>query len=524
VRWCVLHWRTSIRLNPSFFSRLSRGAGVALLAFACAVAAVNFVPAAAASAPRPDILLIMPDQFRGDSLSMLGHPVVRTPTLDALVKEGALFRRAYSTVPSCIPARFALLTGLAPQTSGVVGYAPRKITTPTLPDCLVKSGYATVLVGRNMHQSPDSGSLGYQQQILGSTYVANDDYDRELKQAQPATGGIRQLIETLGVDTNRWPAKAWPLAEELHPTNWTVRRSREVIAHTPATQPLFLTASFYAPHPPFFPPARFFDRYLKADLPPVAMGDWVDQAALTPEGDKPGHRIRLEGDTLRRAQAGYYGLIEHLDEQLAPLIADFKARSEKAGRPWLIVVTSDHGESLGDHGFFRKCEPYEGSANIPFIVAGSSALGFAAGTRSMQPVCNEDLMPTLLALAGTDAPGRLDGRDLAPNLHGNDLQVRPWLHLEHSPIYGPQQGFHALTDGRFKYIWRPHSGREQLFDLTADPREEHDLAPDPAQRKTLEHWRGVLIERLAKRPEGFSDGARLIAGRPYRALLPLPKS
>jgi arylsulfatase len=262
---------------------------------------------------------------------------------------------------------------------------------------------------------------------------------------------------------------------------------------------------------------------MKMKLPPAAMGDWVDRAELRPEGDKAGHRIRLEGDTLKRAQAGYYGLIEHLDEQLALLIAAFKERSEKAGRAWVIAVTSDHGESLGDHGFFRKCEPYEGSANIPFIIAASPEFGFKRGVRSLQPVCNEDLMPTFLALARVEGPARLDGRDLAGNLRGDDVSVRPWLHFEHSPIYGPEQGFQALTDGHFKYIWRPNSGREQLFDLAKDPREEHDLAKVAAHRATLEKWRGVLIERLANRPEGFSDGKKLVTGRTYRALMN-PKS
>lgn len=78
-------------------------------------------------------------------------------------------------------------------------------------------------------------------------------------------------------------------------------------------------------------------------------------------GGKQGHRVRLEGETLRATQAGYFGLIEQLDDQVAPLIADFKARSEKASRSWVIVVTSDHGEMLGDHGFFRKCEPFDGT-------------------------------------------------------------------------------------------------------------------------------------------------------------------
>ena len=492
---------------------MNRNVLFSLVAIALAVTR----PAVAADAPaaKPDILLIMPDQFRGDCLSAVGHPMVKTPNLDALAAAGTLFRRGTSTVPSCIPARYALLTGQQPQTSGIVGYATRPITVTTLPGALATAGYATVMVGRNMHQSPESGALGYQQQILASTYVPDDDYDRELKRVAPESGGIRKVIETLGVDTNRWPAKAWPLAEELHPTAWIVRRSREVVAATAAEKPLFLTASFYAPHPPLFPPARFFDKFLAGPLPPVAMGAWVDQKPLRPEGDKSGARILLQGEMLRRAQAGYFGLIEHLDEQLAPLIAEFKARSEKAGRAWVIVLTSDHGEMLGDHGYFRKCEPYEGAANIPFVIATSANLGLRRGATSLRPVGLEDIMPTLLELASVERPASVDGRSLATALRVADAPVREWLHYEHAPIYSEEQGFQALTDGRFKYIWRPKSGREQLFDLANDPHEERDLAAVPAQQANLEHWRGVMVRRLAGRPEGFSDGTRLVAGRPY---------
>lgn len=482
------------------------------------VAAIGGGSAAEQSAARPDILLIMPDQMRGDCLSSVGHPVLRTPQLDALAARGTLFRRAYSTVPSCIPARFALLTGQAPQTSGVVGYAQRPLSVPTLPETLARAGYATALVGRNMHQSPESGQLGYQQQALASTYVPDDDYDRDLKRSDPTTGGIRGIVAALQLDNNRWPAKAWPLAEEKHPTAWIVRRSRDVIASTPAAQPLFLTSSFYAPHPPLFPPARLFEKYLQAPLPPVAMGEWVNRATLRPEGDKAGQRVLLEGETLRRAQAGYFGLIEHLDEQLAGLVADFTARSEKAGRPWVIVVTADHGEMLGDHGYFRKCEPYEGSANIPLIFAASPSLGLARGARSLQPAGLEDVMPTLLELAGVARPESSDGRSLVAALRDARAVVRPWLHFEHAPIYSEEQGFQALTDGRMKYIWRTKTGREQLFDLEEDPREERDLAAIPAERERVAAWRNRLVQRLAGRPEGFSEGGRLVAGRAYRPI------
>jgi len=470
--------------------------------------------------PRPDVLLIMPDQMRGDCLSMLGHPVVKTPQLDKLARQGVLFRRAYTTVPSCIPARYALLTGLYPQTSGVVGFRSPPIRFPTMPQLLAAAGYTTALVGRNMHQTPPDEPYGYQQWIRASTHVEGDEYNVHLSEAAPEVGRIREWVGKLGLTYNGWEARAWPLADDLHPTAWVVAQSRRVVAQSPADRPLLLTTSFFAPHPPLFPPKRHFDSCLQRSLPSPARGGWVDYSAVpdAAKAKKQSHRVLLEGETLRTAQAGYFGLIEHVDEQIAPLIEEFKARSEKAGRPWLIVFTTDHGEMLGDHGYFRKCEPYEGSANIPFIITGSPELGFRAGSRCLQPVCLEDIMPTLLQLAGAERPKPMDGVSLVPVLRGEDQAIRPWLHFEHATCYSQDQAFHALTDGRFKYVWRPLDGAEQLFDLNQDLREEHDLSKDPAHAKTLNRWRRTLIERLAKRPEGFSDGQRLIPGRPYPPL------
>ncbi|NQT38358.1 MAG: sulfatase-like hydrolase/transferase [Planctomycetes bacterium] len=491
-----------------------------LAAIGCTAAALTLhsLASLAAEPANPDMLLIMPDQMRGDCLSILGHPVVRTPQLDRLAEQGVLFRRAYSTVTSCIPARYALLTGLYPQTSGVVGFRAKPFETPPLPELLAKAGYSTVLVGRNMHQPAASGACGYQKRILGSTYVSNDPYDKFLLKAAPETGGIKSLVQKVGVTYNHWQAHPWPLADELHPTEWVVAQSRKIVAETDANQPLFLTASFYAPHPPLFPPKKYFDAYAKQKLPSPAHGDWVDWGTLSPGGDGSGHRILLEGETLLAAQAGYYGLIEHIDEQISSLIRDFKARSEKAGRPWVIVVTSDHGEMLGDHGYFRKCEPFEGSANIPFIICGSPSLGFEPALRVEQPVCLEDVMPTLLALAKTKSPAHVDGVNLVPTLRGQSQVIRPWLHFEHAPCYSQAQAYHALTDGSHKYIWRPSDGGEHLFDLNKDPHEERDLSNDSAHRATLEVWRTRLAQRLAARPEGFSKDGALIPGRPYRPL------
>ena len=479
----------------------------------------SFVMAQERTAPaQPDILILMPDQMRGDCLSVLGHPVAQTPHFDGLARNGALFRRAYATVPSCIPARHAFLTGRFPQTTGVVGFAGRPITVPTLPQELKKAGYATALVGRNMHQIPAREGYGYATQVLGSTYIDNDQYDRDLRAAAPESGGIRAVVERLGLSFNGWEAKAWPLADELHPTAWVVQQATKVLGEASAKQPLFLTASFYAPHSPLFPAKAIFEQCLAAELPKPAHGSWVDWPSLSPVGDAQQHRVRLEGETLRNAQAGYFAMICQLDSAIGPLLDAFRKRSREAGRPWLIVVISDHGEMLGDHGYYRKCEPYEGSANIPFLIAGAAELGLVAGLRSNQPVCLEDLMPTLLELAGAKVPADLDGISLTAVMRAKTKHVRDWLHCEHADCYSQEQAFHSLTDGRWKYIWRPLDGAEQLFDLDGDPREERDLVREEASHPELLRWRSLLVEQLRLRPEGFSDGEKLMPGRPYPAL------
>ena len=172
-----------------------------------------------------------------------------------------------------------MMTGLSPQTSGVVGFAAKMIATPSLPDVLNKAGYSTVLVGRNMHQKTN---CGYQKSILGSTYVNNDDYDKFLRAEAPQSGGIRKVINSLGIDCNHWGAAPWPLDDKLHPDAWIAAQSRKIVAEADADKPLFLTTSFYAPHSPLFPPKKYFDRCLAAKLPAPAHGDWVDWKTITP--------------------------------------------------------------------------------------------------------------------------------------------------------------------------------------------------------------------------------------------------
>jgi arylsulfatase A-like enzyme len=129
------------------------------------------------------------------------------------------------------------------------------IKSPTLPQRLVDHGYATAIVGRYMHQDPYEESYGYQTRILGSTYIENDEYAHWLEKQAPESGGVRGH----GISFNGWAAKPWHLPEPLHPTNWAVNRARRLLAETSDASPLFLTVSFYAPHPPLIPPAFYLE-------------------------------------------------------------------------------------------------------------------------------------------------------------------------------------------------------------------------------------------------------------------------
>ncbi len=469
---------------------------------------------------KPNILIIMPDEMRADCLSLEKHPVLKTPNIDSIGQGGMHFTSGYSTCPSCIAARRSMLTGLYPASNGVVGYKEGvAITMPTVTECLRDDGYATSIAGRYMHQSPPEEPYGFQKRVLGSTYIRDDAYAQYLNEKAPDLGGISGI----GMDCNGREGRAWPVDDELHPTSWAIRQSQKIVGDADDDKPFFHVSSYYSPHSPLFPPKRHMDHFLSMELPATAIGEWeTPPSPESYENNISAPRVNLQGEELRQTQSGYFGLIRQIDEEIAALLNDFKKKSESMGRPWVIVFTSDHGEMLGDHYLFRKCEPYDGSARIPFLIQGSDDLNFNTGGACNSPVCLEDIMPTLLDLAQIKSPDNLDGQSLVPVLRGKTDAVRELLHAEHAPCYGEAQAFHLLTDGNLKYIWRPADGTEQLFDLKKDPRELNNLAAgeSPEVESLIAPWRTLMVQQLKERPEGFSDGDQLIAGRAYAHVLP----
>ena len=301
---------------------------------------------------RPDIVLIHTDQHRADCLSVAGHPELITPNLDGLALRGTRFTNAYTPAPLCSPARHALLTGCSPATNGVLSNLPARIARPgqTLPALLRRAGYETLHVGRSMHQHPGSARCGFDHRFGQPHTDAYSIYHEKMPRLSTA-GEFTNFPHLLnhGLPLDGYTARDWPYDEFLHETNHSVNRAIGAIDRRDRDCPLFLSVGILAPHPPLAPPRFYYDRYAGMGLTPPVVGDWVDGDPYARAGTGVySGEIPLGTEAIRAAMAGYYGLINHLDDQLHNL---FKRLSYEPGET-LIVFVSDHGDMLGDHGCF----------------------------------------------------------------------------------------------------------------------------------------------------------------------------
>ncbi len=468
---------------------------------------------------QPNILLIMTDQMRGDCMGTAGHPDVKTPNLDHLAAYGVRYTNAYTACPSCIPARCALHTGLKQEHHGRVGYQDR---VPwqypvTMAGALAKAGYYTQCVGK-MHVHPLRNLMGFHNVELHDgylhayrngnvPYVENqriaDDYFYWLKTQL----GIDRDVTDMGLECNSFTARPWMYEERLHPTNWVTDRSIDFLRRRDRSMPFFLMASYLRPHPPFDAPEYFFSMYRDMELTPPPIGDWADADRLRRLGRfTDADTGSCDPELMRQARIGYYACISHLDNQIGRLLDAL--RDDGCHQDTVILFTSDHGELLGDHHTFRKTRPYQGSIHIPLLMA--RVPGIKPGSVSDRLTELRDILPTLTELAGVDTPEGVDGVSL---LQDPD---REYLHGEHS---GGDLGNHYIVTKTDKYCWFTQSGREQYFRLDKDPKELHDAIEEPDCQERIAHLRSLLIQELTGREEGYTDGLRLIPGRPEKCCL-----
>lgn len=472
---------------------------------------------------KPNIVLIMVDQWRGDCLSIDDHPVVNTPYLDSLALRGVRFGRAYSATPTCIPARAGLYTGMKPVSHGRVGYldgVPWNYPV-TIAGEFTRHGYQTQAIGK-MHVYPERSQVGFQNVILHDGFInfprsqhhdyeEIDDYIPWLRQRVGADADYFQH----GVHCNSNLARPWDRLEELHPTNFISDQAVHFLKRRDPRKPFFLYMSYHRPHPPYDPPAWALEQYLSVDMPEVPVGNWVDLFSEYANPKDPNCKVGAIPDhLLSRARAGYYGLMTHIDHQINRFIWALKEYDQLDNT--YICFVSDHGEMIGDHHMFGKAYPYEGSARVPLILAGPKGSDLLVNKRLDHVVELRDIMPTLLECAGLPVPETVEGRSFLPFARGESIPWREYLHGEHVVFGGSMQW---LTDGREKYVWMSASGVEQFFNLEDDPREEVDLVRAGAAGERLEYWRKILIRELAEREGGFVQGGELVAGCPVHPCL-----
>lgn len=461
---------------------------------------------------RPNLLLIMTDQHRGDCLGCDGHPVLETPFLDDLAGNGTRFAAAYSASPSCIPARATLMTGMDQWHTGILGMGRSggSMTTRyahTLPGELAAAGYHTQGIGK-MHFDPQRALYGFHNTLLDEssreqTPEFKSDYRKWFEEHKREPYGYHDHA----VDWNSWMARPSHLPEHLHPTWWTAQESIEWLDRRDPEKPFFLKVSFARPHSPYDAPQTYYDMYKDRQLPEPYIGDWahihdVDSA------DVNAWRTHRTPEQIRRARACYYGNVTFIDHQIGRLLYELRMKDPQAWSNTLIVFTADHGDMLGDHYLWRKTYAYEGSARIPFILRPPLTWEAPRGQVRDEVVELRDVMPTFLEAAGVPVPDTVDGQSTLPLVSGKDTAWRDHLLGEHDWCYSHEQANHYLTDGRWKYIWFPYLGTEQLFDLQTDPGEEHDLTPQAPPE--LERWRQVMVEELGARECGLVEEGKLV--------------
>lgn len=467
----------------------------------------------AAAADRPNILFLMADQFRGDCLASAGNTVIQTPNLDRLAHEGIRFDRAYTSTPSCTPARSGLITGLSPWHHGMLGMGQMAEHYPhELPAMLHDAGYATMGIGK-MHFYPQRTLHGFDRTVLDEsgreqTEGYRSDYRSWFWSVAPTLSP-----DATGIGWNDYRAKPYVLPEDLHPTRWTADVAIRFLESYKSDRPFFLMVSWERPHSPYDAPERFVKMYENADVPPAAIGDWAGRNALNAD---PNNHDSWHGDfgprQVLESRRSYYGSISFVDEQIGRILAVLQSRG------WLdntlILFTADHGDMIGDHHLWRKTYAYEGSSRIPLLVRWPESVTAHRGQAVDLPVELRDVLPTFLDAAGAPAStGTFDGRSLLDLVRGATKDWRSYIDLEHSVCYSGSEPWNALTDGKEKYILYGASGREELFDLRTDPRELHNLSSEASQARTLATWRERMVKHLSERGNAFIKDGRFVIPR-----------
>ena len=435
-------------------------------------------PGHAAAPDRPDILVILTDQWNPRMMGCAGDRVVQTPHIDNLARQGVQFSAAYTQSPVCMPARACLASGLYPHNHGIWNnFTARQFPAElvTLYRDLKSAGYTTAKIGKYHYFNAEWGEDHRQY----ADYYASIGLDWPQELPTPYMGPYLQneytdflhehgLFEAYAQDTaNRFQVGDFnvvepsPLPPGAHIDGYVARQACDYIADAPTDRPLFLCVSFPGPHTPFDAPQPYAEMYQPDDM---VLAPNVPER-FTRGGSGTGSS-EFDQAHVRRAQANYYGKLTHLDDRVGQIVSALKARGS-----WdrtLVIFSADHGEYLGSHGRFAKGGFEEESARIPLIVQWP---GRIAGEQvNDAPVQWIDIHSTVLDAAGATPSSPRFGRSLLPLAQGKQAQLHDAVFSE---IARQERFCYMVRDDRYK--WFTDGKGEHLYDLKDDPYELSDL-------------------------------------------------
>ncbi len=442
-------------------------------------------------AARPNILLIVTDDQRPDTIRALGNPLIETPAIDRLVGGGTAFTRAICTYPLCYPSRAEILTGTTVFRNGIYARDRLDADAETLPDLLRRRGYRTCHVGK-WHVAGKPRDRGFE--FVEGMYASGkapkqpqfDPRGREVT-------GYRGWVFYDG-DGKPMPEKGVGLTAGIS-AEFADAASRFIGAGGGDERPFFLHVNFTAPHDPLLMPPGFEGRYDPERMP--VPKNFVpehpfDHGNLRGRDEALWPWPRGERD-VREELALYYSVITHMDAQIGRILGALEAAGQ--GRRTIVIFTSDNGLAIGSHGLRGKQNMYEHSIGVPLIFCGP---GIRASGRSASPCYLRDLFPTICELAGAPVPPGLPSRSLVPILRGEGGPSRDFI------VGYFRDSQRMIRTDRWKLIRYPQAGREQLFDMRGDPEEIRDLAPDPGHAGTIARLRGDLHAWMAENGDAIA--------------------
>jgi len=479
--------------------------------------------ARAAKISQPNILVIMTDEHNASVLGCYGNKIIRTPNLDGLAAKGILFENAYCSSPLCVPSRSAFTSGkYISRTSSWNNNTRLPPDIASLPRVMNEAGYDSVLCGKmhydaRYHYGFKNIGPGNNAHMTGTGNRRTAD-DLTAKQGG---GGESARFEDFRTSDNS--------SGMTHDQRVVDAVQAYLASRKQGDKPFFLLAGLISPHFPLVVPKSYWQTYQDKVPMPVIPPGYVDSLPLNYKHLRAGFQMTsVPPETVKFGRELYYGLTQWTDEQIGKILDALRKSGELDNT--VIIYTTDHGENLGEHGLWWKNAVFDTAARVPLIISWPER--WTGGQRRQGACGHLDVVQTIAQLGGAKIPADWNGCSLCAWM---DNAHAPWKDLAVSEYYAHNicSGYAMIREGAFKYVYHTspdeaHPPQRELYDLSVDPNELHNLADDPAQSPRIAQMHAALVKEIGEDPEltdkrcrkqiaaGYSDAAGKKRGKGKR--------